>query len=184
MDFTHDDDIEFESNDFGYDPNLSCSGVNSGQGQEFQLMRTTFLPRAKGKCENAHLKTISWQCFTDICLLCKLWLWQIYILSFYFPEFFDFGSEVSTNDAEATDSNSESDSNDSDSQNDYYDDDSNESEINLGNSDQFIEDSESNEENGQDIDEEKLWENKERTCLTKGLQVYWQASGCKKGKFF
>ena len=40
----YDDDIEFESNDFGYDPNLSCSGVNSGQGQEFQLMRGTFLP--------------------------------------------------------------------------------------------------------------------------------------------
>ena len=59
MDFTHDDDIEFESNDFGYDPNLSCSGVNSGQGQEFQLMRGTFLPCAKGKCKNAHLKTIS-----------------------------------------------------------------------------------------------------------------------------
>ena len=31
----------------------------SGQGQEFQLMRDTFLPHAKGKCENAHLKTIS-----------------------------------------------------------------------------------------------------------------------------
>ena len=63
---------------------------------------------------------------------------------------------MSTNDAEATDSNSESDSNDSDSQNDYYYDDGNESEMNLGNSGQFIEDSESNEENGQDIDEEKL----------------------------
>ena len=63
---------------------------------------------------------------------------------------------MSTNDAEATDSNSESDSNDSDSQNDYYYDDGDESEMNLGNSGQFIEDSESNEENGQDIDEEKL----------------------------
>ena len=63
---------------------------------------------------------------------------------------------MSTNDAEATDSDSESDSNDSDSQNDYYYDDGNESEINLGNSGQFIEDNESNEENGQDIDEEKL----------------------------
>ena len=48
------------------------------------------------------------------------------------------------------------DSNDSDSQNDYYYDDGDESEMNLGNSGQFIEDSESNEENGQDIDEEKL----------------------------
>ena len=65
---------------------------------------------------------------------------------------------MSTNDAEATDSNSESDSNDSDSQNDYYYDDGDESEMNLGNSGQFIEDSESNEENGQDIDEEKLLE--------------------------
>ena len=63
---------------------------------------------------------------------------------------------MSTNDAEATDSNSESDSNDSDSQNDYYYDDGDENEMNLGNSGQFIEDSESNEENGQDIDEEKL----------------------------
>ena len=63
---------------------------------------------------------------------------------------------MSTNDAEATDSNSESDSNDSDSQNDYYYDDGDESEMNLGNSGQFIEDSESNEENGQDIDEEKI----------------------------
>ena len=63
---------------------------------------------------------------------------------------------MSTNDAEATDYNSESDSNDSDSQNDYYYDDGDESEMNLGNSGQFIEDSESNEENGQDIDEEKL----------------------------
>ena len=63
---------------------------------------------------------------------------------------------MSTNDAEATDSNSESDSNNSDSQNDYYYDDGDESEMNLGNSGQFIEDSESNEENGQDIDEEKL----------------------------
>ena len=51
MDFTHDDDIEFESNDFGYDPNLLCSGVNSGQGQEFQSMHGTFLPCAKGNAK-------------------------------------------------------------------------------------------------------------------------------------